>query len=81
MMKKRLLAGVITALICGQASAQSWLLTDAETSVEKGNWQINSQQLKLSGENFSIQQKVLHGGKQEGSGADHYQQKRSDHRP
>ncbi|MEJ4046561.1 aldose 1-epimerase family protein [Erwinia sp. SLM-02] len=66
-MKKRLLAGVITALICGQASAQSWLLTDAETSVEKGNWQVNSQKLKLSGENFSIQQKVLHGGKQEGS--------------
>ncbi|ROR08891.1 aldose 1-epimerase family protein [Erwinia sp. JUb26] len=66
-MKKRLLAGLITAFICGQASAQSWLLTDAETSVEKGNWQVNSQQLKLSGENFSIQQKVLHGGKQEGS--------------
>lgn len=66
-MKKKLLAGVILAVICGQASAQSWLLTDAETSVDKGNWKINSQQLKLPGESFSIEQKVLHGGKQEGS--------------
>lgn len=55
------------AVISGQAAAQSWLLTDAESGVEKGNWQVDSQQLKLSGERFSIEQKVLHGGKQEGS--------------
>lgn len=67
MMKKKLLAGLVMAFIGGQASAQSWLLTDAESSVEKGNWQISSQQLKFPGEEFSIQQKVLHGGKQEGS--------------
>ncbi|MFK8260201.1 aldose 1-epimerase family protein [Erwinia sp. AnSW2-5] len=66
-MKKTLLAGVVMAVISGQAAAQSWLLTDAESSTEKGNWQVNSQQLKLAGENFSIEQKVLHGGKQEGS--------------
>ncbi|WP_456311044.1 aldose 1-epimerase family protein [Serratia proteamaculans] len=66
-MKKTLLAGVVMAVISGQAAAQSWLLTDAESSTEKGNWQISSQQLKLAGESFSIEQKVLHGGKQEGS--------------
>jgi len=66
-MKKTLLAGVVMAVISGQAAAQSWLLTDAETSTEKGNWQVSSQQLKLGGESFSIEQKVLHGGKQEGS--------------
>ncbi|CCG89115.1 hypothetical protein EPIR_3752 [Erwinia piriflorinigrans CFBP 5888] len=55
------------AVISGQASAQNWLLTDTESGTEKGNWQVDSQQLKLSGERFSIQQKVLHGGKQEGS--------------
>lgn len=55
------------AVISGHAAAQSWLLTDAESGVEKGNWQVDSQQLKLSGERFSIEQKVLHGGKQEGS--------------
>lgn len=66
-MKKTLLAGLVMALISGQAAAQSWLLTDAESSTEKGNWQVNSQQLKLAGESFSIEQKVLHGGKQEGS--------------
>ncbi|MEN5017482.1 aldose 1-epimerase family protein [Erwinia sp. Eh17-17] len=66
-MKKTLLAGVVMAVISGQAAAQTWLLTDAETSTEKGNWQVSSQQLKLAGESFSIEQKVLHGGKQEGS--------------
>ena len=66
-MKKNVLAGLIMTIICGQASAQSWLLTDAETNVEKGNWEISSQQLKIKGEPFTIQQKVLHGGKQEGS--------------
>lgn len=66
-MKKRLLAGLVFAAISAQASAQTWLLTDAESSTEKGNWQVSSQQLKLPGESFSIEQKVLHGGKQEGS--------------
>lgn len=66
-MKTTILAGVVLALISGQAAAQSWVLTDAETSTEKGNWQIDSQQLKLGGESFSLRQQVLHGGKQEGS--------------
>ncbi|MBS0969367.1 aldose 1-epimerase family protein [Nissabacter archeti] len=66
-MKKACLAGMIMAAISGQAAAQSWVLTDAESSTELGNWQVSSQQLKLSGEPFSLQQKVLHGGKQEGS--------------
>ena len=35
--------------------------------MDKGNWQINSDQLKVKDHAFSIEQKVLHGGKQEGS--------------
>lgn len=66
-MRKSVLAGCVLAILSGQAAAQSWLLTDAESGTEKGNWQISSQQLKLAGESFSIEQKVLHGGKQEGS--------------
>ncbi|KYP87652.1 thioredoxin [bacteria symbiont BFo1 of Frankliniella occidentalis] len=66
-MKKSVLAGCVLAILSGQAAAQSWLLMDAESGTEKGNWQISSQQLKLAGESFSIEQKVLHGGKQEGS--------------
>jgi len=66
-MKKACLAGMIMAAISGQAAAQSWVLTDAESSTELGDWQVSSQQLKLTGERFSLQQKVLHGGKQEGS--------------
>ena len=66
-MKKHILAGVVLALISGHVAAQTWVLTDADSSTEKGNWQINSAQLKFGGEPFSIEQKVLHGGKQEGS--------------
>ena len=55
------------AAFSGQAAAQTWVLTDAEAGTDKGNWQISSKQLKLSGDAFSLQQKVLHGGKQEGS--------------
>jgi len=66
-MKKTLLAGMVMAVFSGQAAAQTWVLTDAEAGTDKGNWQISSKQLKLSGDTFSLQQKVLHGGKQEGS--------------
>lgn len=55
------------AAISGQAAAQTWVLTDAEAGTDKGNWQIDSKELKLSGNAFSLEQKVLHGGKQEGS--------------
>ena len=55
------------AVLSGQAAAQTWVLTDAEAGTDKGDWQISSKQLKLSGDAFSLQQKVLHGGKQEGS--------------
>lgn len=66
-MKKAFLVGMVAALVSGQAAAQSWVLTDAEQGVEQGNWQVSSEQLKLSGARFSLEQKVLHGGKQEGS--------------
>lgn len=66
-MKYRVLAGMVMAVISGQAAAQTWVLTDAEAGTDKGNWQIDSKQLNASGQPFSIQQKVLHGGKQEGS--------------
>lgn len=66
-MKKHILAAAVLALISGQVAAKTWVLTDADSSTELGNWQVNSTQLKYSGEDFSIEQKVLHGGKQEGS--------------
>ena len=66
-MKKTLVAMTVATLFSTPALAQSWLLTDAESGMDKGNWTISSQQLKLQGQPFSIEQKVLHGGKQEGS--------------
>ncbi|MEQ9944770.1 aldose 1-epimerase family protein [Pectobacterium aroidearum] len=66
-MKKLLAIGITLALTSWQLSAQTFVLTDAEGSVEKGNWQIGSDALKIKNQHFSIEQKVLHGGRQEGS--------------
>ncbi|ALE96987.1 MULTISPECIES: aldose 1-epimerase family protein [Serratia] len=66
-MKKTWVMAVFSALISGQVAAQSWVLTSAEDGVEKGNWKISSEALKVKDKTFSIEQKVLHGGKQEGS--------------
>ncbi|KMV35317.1 MULTISPECIES: aldose 1-epimerase family protein [Franconibacter] len=66
-MKKTLLLTSLALLVSAQASAQTWVLTNAEKGTDKGDWRITSQQLNLKGAPFSIEQKVLHGGKQEGS--------------
>lgn len=66
-MKKTLILTAISMLISGQVAAKTWVLTSAESGTDKGNWQITSDQLKIKDRDFSIEQKVLHGGKQEGS--------------
>ena len=66
-MKKTLVLTTIALLVSGSAVAKTWVLTNAEEGMDKGNWQINSDQLKVKDHAFSIEQKVLHGGKQEGS--------------
>ena len=66
-MKKTLALTVIAMLVSGPVVAKTWVLTSAESGMDKGNWQITSDQLKIKDHNFSIEQKVLHGGKQEGS--------------
>lgn len=66
-MKKTLLLTSLALLVSAHASAQTWVLTNAEKGTDKGDWRITSQQLNLKGAPFSIEQKVLHGGKQEGS--------------
>ena len=66
-MKKTLVLTTIALLVSGSAAAKTWVLTNAEEGMDKGNWQINRDQLKVKDHAFSIEQKVLHGGKQEGS--------------
>ncbi|PLL67326.1 DUF4432 domain-containing protein, partial [Klebsiella pneumoniae] len=66
-MKKTLVLTTFALLVSGSAAAKTWVLTNAEEGMDKGNWQINSDQLKVKDHAFSIEQKVLHGGKQEGS--------------
>jgi len=66
-MKKILTLSTLALLISAPAMAQTWVLTGAENGTEQGNWQINSDKLNIKDSHFSIEQKVLHGGKQEGS--------------
>ncbi|WP_367143654.1 aldose 1-epimerase family protein [Pantoea stewartii] len=66
-MKMKLALTVLAVMISGSVSAKTWVLTSAEQGTDKGNWQINSSELNIQGKPFSIEQKVLHGGKQEGS--------------
>lgn len=66
-MKIKLALTVLAVMISGQVAAKTWVLTSAEQGVEKGNWKISSQELNVKEHSFSIEQKVLHGGKQEGS--------------
>ncbi|WP_205955652.1 aldose 1-epimerase family protein [Pantoea stewartii] len=66
-MKTKLALTVLTVMISGSVSAKTWVLTSAEQGTDKGNWQLNSSELNIQGKPFSIEQKVLHGGKQEGS--------------
>ncbi|MCE1974125.1 aldose 1-epimerase family protein [Enterobacter roggenkampii] len=66
-MKIKFAFTLLAVLVSGHAAAKTWVLTSAESSVEKGNWKISSDELKVKDQTFSIEQKVLHGGKQEGS--------------
>ena len=66
-MKIKLTLTVLALLVSGHAAAKTWVLTSAEQSMDKGNWKISSSELNIKEKTFSIEQKVLHGGKQEGS--------------
>ncbi|AKK68180.1 aldose 1-epimerase family protein [Xanthomonas translucens] len=49
------------------AAARSIVLTDTQANQAQGDWRIDSQALGIHEHNFSIEQSVLHGGRQEGS--------------
>ncbi|MFU9139119.1 aldose 1-epimerase family protein [Erwinia tasmaniensis] len=66
-MNKRAALTVLAVMISAPAVAKTWVLTSAELAVDQGNWKISSDELKIQDSAFSIEQKVLHGGKQEGS--------------
>lgn len=66
-MKKTVMLSALALLISGPVMAKTWVLTSAEGGIEQGNWRISSDQLNVKGQQFSIEQIVLHGGKQEGS--------------
>lgn len=57
---KKILGLVVMSALSTMASAKTYILTDVNKNIDQGNWQV-------FGQNFKVQQQVLHGGKQEGS--------------
>lgn len=66
-MNKSLTASVSPALVSYKGSSKIFTLTSSEHNIEVGNWKIDSTQLGILDTYFIVEQKVLHGGKQEGS--------------
>lgn len=66
-MNKSLTASVSPALVSYKGSSKIFTLTSSEHNIEVGNWKIDSTQLGILDTYFTVEQKVLHGGKQEGS--------------
>ena len=54
-MKIKFAFTLLAVLISGHAAAKTWVLTSAESSVEKGNWKISSDELKAKDQTFSIE--------------------------
>ncbi len=65
--QKLCLVTSLALLVSAPVMAKTWVLTDTQSNTELGNWKISSSDLNLKGSPFSIEQKILHGGKQEGS--------------
>ncbi|WP_269913589.1 aldose 1-epimerase family protein [Acinetobacter sp. HY1485] len=57
---KKILGLMAVSALASVAHAKTYVLTDVNKGIEQGNWQI-------AGQNFKVQQQILHGGKQEGS--------------
>ncbi|MDR1934906.1 MAG: aldose 1-epimerase family protein [Candidatus Accumulibacter sp.] len=58
----------VWGLMASTAAAKDFVLTDTEKGIKLGDWSITSAQLKAQVKTpFSVSNKVLHGGKQEGS--------------
>jgi hypothetical protein len=66
LMKKTLVV-VLSLLSAAPLMAKTWVLTDSEANLELGNWKAGSEVLKIKDKKFTVEQKVLRGGKQEGS--------------
>lgn len=68
MRNKWIVTGIIMSSVSFSTMATQFVLTDSEKGMAIGNWQISSQSLNLTDTTeFSIQNKVLNGGKQVGS--------------
>lgn len=64
-MKRSLIAITLLSLLATPAIAKEFVITDAQAGTDVGNWSIDNKTLGID-KTFSIKQRVLHGGKQEG---------------
>ncbi|ESK39985.1 hypothetical protein P256_00424 [Acinetobacter nectaris CIP 110549] len=60
MKKYSVIIGAIIGISAMSIHAKTYVLTDTQNNIEVGSW-------KTEGQNYTIEQQVLHGGKQEGS--------------
>lgn len=66
-MLKKVSAAVLLALGAFSVNAAEFVLTDAASGTDVGNWKITSEQLGIkSAKPFTVEKKRLHGGRQEG---------------
>lgn len=66
-MIKPLTSAILLALASFSTQAAEFVLTDAATGRDVGNWQVSSKSLGIDAATpFSIEKRRLHGGKQEG---------------
>lgn len=58
---------LLLAMSSGQSIAKEFVLTDNQEGIAVGNWSISSEKLNIRDKSFKIENKVLSGGKQQGS--------------
>ena len=64
-MKRSLVAITLLSMLATPVLAKEFIITDAQAGTDLGNWSVNNSDLGIN-KTFSVTQRVLHGGKQEG---------------
>ncbi|MDF7670045.1 aldose 1-epimerase family protein [Orbaceae bacterium ESL0721] len=67
MKSKLILIAVILGVISNSAYAKKFILTDSENGIARGDWSLSSHDLGIDDVQFKIENRLLTGGKQEGS--------------
>lgn len=58
---------VLLGIVSYSASAKNYVITDVDNGIQKGLWSLSSQEINADVPNFTINNIILKGGKQDGS--------------